>query len=109
MSKLYIKGKKRLSGEVTVQGAKNSALPILAATVLCKGQSVIHNCPDLSDVNASIRILEHLGCVCKREDNTLIVDSENINCYDIPESLMREMRSSIVLLGAIAARMGRAK
>lgn len=109
MSKLYIKGKKRLSGEITVQGAKNSALPILAATVLCKGQSVIHNCPDLSDVNASIRILEHLGCVCKREDNTLIVNSENINCYDIPDALMREMRSSIVLLGAISARMGRAK
>lgn len=109
MSKLYINGGKRLSGEVTVQGAKNSALPILAATVLCDGESVIHNCPKLSDVTASVRILEHLGCICRREGDTLIVDSRNISCFDIPDSLMREMRSSIVLLGAISARMGRAK
>ena len=109
MSKLYINGGKRLSGEVSVQGAKNSALPILAATVLCHGESVIHNCPELSDVTASVRILEHLGCVCKREGDTLVVNSANISCCDIPDSLMREMRSSIVLLGAISARMGRAK
>ncbi len=109
MSKLYINGGKRLSGKVSVQGAKNSALPILAATVLCRGKNVIHNCPLLSDITASVRILEHLGCTCTREGSTLIVDSTNIGCYDIPDCLMREMRSSIVLLGAIAARMGRAK
>lgn len=64
MSKLIITGGKMLSGEVQIQGAKNSVLPILAATVLCKGTSVIHNCPNLSDVNASINILRHLGCEC---------------------------------------------
>lgn len=108
-SKIYINGGQRLNGELEVQGAKNGALPILAATVLCEGESVIHNCPSLSDVDATIRILEHLGCRCKKEGSTLTVNAETVNCFDIPESLMREMRSSIVLLGAIVSRTGKAK
>ena len=62
MSKLYITGQNRLSGSVCVQGAKNSALPILAATVLTKGESVLYHCPDLTDVEASMCILRWLGC-----------------------------------------------
>ena len=108
MSKLCIRGGRRLNGELSVQGAKNGVLPILAATVLCDGESVIHNCPDLSDVDASIKILEHLGCKCKKEGSTLIVDAQNVNRSNIPEFLMREMRSSIVLLGAIVGRTGEA-
>ncbi len=106
MSKLFINGGKRLCGEITVQGAKNGALPILAAAVICEGESIIHNCPYLSDVDASVRILEHLGCNCRREGTTLIINTDNIARCDIPDHLMREMRSSIVLLGAIAARLG---
>ena len=109
MSVLSIEGGKRLYGEVTVQGAKNSVLPILAATLLCTGVSVIHNCPNISDVAVSIKILEHLGCKCDFSNNTLCVDAGNIICDDIPDSLMREMRSSVVFLGAIAARVGSAK
>ena len=109
MSKLLINGGKRLCGELSVHGAKNGALPILAATILCAGECVIHNCPYLSDVDASVRILEHLGCTCDREGSTLIVNTKNMSRYDIPDELMREMRSSIVWLGAIAGRMGRAK
>ncbi len=109
MSKLYINGGKRLCGEVKVHGAKNSVLPILAATLLCGGECVIHNCPYLSDVDSSVRILEHLGCNCRREGSTLIVNTENLTRCDIPDELMQEMRSSIVWLGAIAGRMGRAK
>ena len=108
MSKLCINGGRRLCGELTVQGAKNSVLPLLAAAVLCDGESVIHNCPDLSDVSATVQILQHLGCSCKREDNTLIVNAKNLNRYDIPDILMREMRSSIVLLGALVGRTGKA-
>ena len=108
-SKLYINGGRRLSGELKVQGAKNGALPILAATVLCEGECVIRNCPSLSDVDATVRILEHLGCRCKKEGDTLTVDATHIDKYDIPDKLMREMRSSIVLLGAIVSRTGRAK
>lgn len=109
MSKLIVEGKNRLSGELSIQGAKNSALPILASTILCKGENIIHNCPMLSDVYATIKILEYLGCRVKIDNNLLIVDSTNINRFDIPDNLMREMRSSIVFLSAIASRMGRAK
>lgn len=109
MSTLVLEGGNRLNGEVTVQGAKNSVLPILAATLLCGGKSVIHNCPDISDVDVSIKILRHLGCDCTFEGNTITVDARNIVRDDIPDNLMREMRSSVVFLGAIAARTGSAK
>ena len=108
MQRIVINGLKELNGEIDVQGSKNSSLPILAATVLVKGVSVIHNCPDLSDVRAAVSILEHLGCAVKRENSTLIVDSSDISCYNIPDCLMREMRSSIVFLGSVLGRTGRA-
>lgn len=109
MSKFYINGGKRLCGELSVHGAKNSVLPILAATLLCGGECVIHNCPNLSDVASSLKILEHLGCDCRREGGSLIVNTQSLVRYDIPDDLMQEMRSSIVWLGAIAGRLGRAR
>lgn len=104
MSKLIISGGARISGEITVQGAKNSVLPILAATVLCDGISTIHNCPKLSDVNAAIKILRHLGCKCEFKNNTVTVDTKKLKCSHIPDELMREMRSSVMFLGAILGR-----
>lgn len=108
MSELVINGGNRLYGEVKIHGAKNSVLPILAATVLCKGTSVIHNCPDLSDVNASINILKHLGCKCSFKNNTVTVNTNTLNCSRIPDTLMREMRSSVIFLGAILGKCGNA-
>lgn len=108
MDKIVINGGKRLNGEITVQGAKNSVLPILVATLLVNGISVIHNCPRLSDVDATIKILEYLGCVVTREGNTITVDSTGVNQTHVPDDLMREMRSSIVFLGGILGRMGKA-
>lgn len=108
MNKFIVTGGNRLNGEITVQGAKNSVLPILVATLLVKGKSVIHNCPCLSDVKATIRILEYLGCRVTREGRTIIVDSTDISRNDVPDNLMREMRSSIVFLGGIMGRMGKA-
>ena len=67
MAEYRIAGGRPLSGTLRVQGAKNSVLPILAATLLVRGECVIGNCPDLSDVRASVRILEHLGCRVRRE------------------------------------------
>ena len=93
MSKIVINGGKRLTGEVTVQGAKNSVLPILAAAVLCDGVCVIHNCPDLADVDTSIKILRNFGAKVDYNDKTMVIDSKGIENYEIPESLMREMRS----------------
>lgn len=108
MSEFIINGGRRLSGELTVQGAKNSILPLLAATYLCDSECVLHNCPRLSDVDASIEILKHLGALVKREGNSLIVDSADCFGSDIPEELMLKMRSSIVFLGAILAKCQKA-
>ena len=109
MGKLMIDGGVPLSGEISVHGAKNSSLPLLAATLISAGRSVLHNCPQLSDVDTAYRILEHLGCSVQREGDTVTVDSSEMSCSEIPESLMSEMRSSIVFLGAIAARLGTAR
>ncbi len=108
MDKIIINGNRRLNGEITVQGAKNSVLPILVATLLVNGVSVIHNCPILSDVEATIKILKYLGCIVTREGHTVTVDSTNVNRNDVPDNLMREMRSSIVFLGGILGRTGKA-
>ena len=108
MDKIIINGSKKLNGEITVQGAKNSVLPILVATLLVDGISVIHNCPIISDVDATIKILRYLGCAVIRENHTITVDSTGVNKNDVPDELMREMRSSIVFLGGILGRMGKA-
>lgn len=109
MQKLIINGNHQLNGEVTVQGAKNSVLPIIAASLLINGQSVIHNCPKITDVACSVKILQALGCKVKCEENTIIIDSSTINSFEIPDNLMREMRSSIVFMGAILSRFNKAK
>ena len=105
---IVIDGPAALDGELKVQGAKNSTLPLLAATVLCKGQTVLHNCPHLSDVDTAVRILEHLGSRCRWEGGSLVVDHA-MTCCQVPPELMREMRSSIVFLGAIVSRCGEAE
>lgn len=108
MSVYLVEGGRTLKGTARVHGAKNSVLPILAATILCPGQSVIHNCPDLSDVRASVDILTHLGCRVARAGDTITVDASSLTRCDVPERLMREMRSSVIFLGAVLARTGRA-
>ncbi len=108
MEKLIINGGRKLSGKVDLQGSKNSALPILSACVIVDGISVIHNCPDITDVSAALKILEYIGCKTKREGHTVIVDATGANRFYIPGKLMREMRSSIVFLGALLARFGAA-
>ena len=109
MSCYRIVGGRPLEGRLTVQGAKNSVLPILAAALLAPGQSVIRNCPDLSDVSAALDILSLLGCRVERQGDAVLVDASVLGRCDIPERLMREMRSSVIFLGALLARMGAAE
>lgn len=109
MSKFLVENTNGLSGKVLVQGSKNSALPILAATILCNSECVIKNCPDLSDVDATIEILQSLGAKVKKEKNNIIIDPSTINNYIISRNLMTKMRSSILFLGAIISRMGKVK
>lgn len=105
---IVIQGPGALSGELSVQGAKNSALPLLAAAVLARGETVLHNCPRLSDVDTACRILEHLGCRCRWQEGSLVIENA-ATCCEVPQCLMREMRSSIVFLGAIVSRCGEAR
>lgn len=107
MKKIVINGGGKLNGRVELQGSKNSALPILAAAAAVDGVTIIHNCPDLTDVTAALKILEHIGCKTKREGHTVIVDATGVYRFDIPETLMHEMRSSIVFLGSLLARFGK--
>ncbi len=106
MQKFVIQGGRRLEGDITVQGAKNSALPILAAALLCGGESNITNVPKLSDVYAACRILSSLGCTCRMQGHTVTVRADAIQRHVIPEPLMQEMRSSIIFLGALLGRTG---
>jgi len=108
MQFLEVSGGNRLRGTVSVGGAKNSVLPILAATLINGGENTLHNCPDLRDVDSAIAILRHLGCTVEREGHTIRVDSSNITRCDVPDRLMREMRSSVIFLGPILARCGEA-
>ena len=108
MQMLLIQGCKKLHGEVSIHGAKNSTLPLMAASLLCDGESVLHNCPSLSDVDTAIGILRHLGCSVERAGCDVAIDPRKADHYEIPDGLMREMRSSIIFLGAIISRMGRA-
>ena len=107
MECLVIDGGYGLHGEIKVQGSKNGALPVLAASVL-GGRSVIHNCPRLTDTDSSLEILRMLGCGAARNGNTVTVDADCVPRCDIPPELMRRMRSSVIFLGAVLARCGRA-
>ena len=109
MEKYLIKGGNSLYGEVTVSGAKNSSLPILAATLMTDTQSILHNCPNLSDVKATINILKHLGCQVTREKEDITVFAKDADTFEIPDKMMREMRSSIIFLGAVLTRFKNAK
>ena len=109
MDKYIIKGGNKLSGRVRVHGAKNAVLPIMAASVLAGDKCSIYDCPCLSDVIHTVKILECLGCRVDFSGDVLEIDSSGISSWEIPEELMREMRSSIIFLGALAGKMGRAR
>lgn len=105
MSKYTIRGGNKIEGRLAIRGAKNSILPIIAATILNESVSTIHNVPDISDVYVMIKILESIGCKVKYEDGTLVVDSSNISSMEIDEHYVRKMRSSIIVMGAMIGRL----
>lgn len=106
MQKFVITGGNRLSGEINLQGSKNSALPIMAGTLLANGECVLKSCPVLTDVYSASRILNGLGCKCRLSSGSAVIDSSGVSDFKIPDELMREMRSSIMFMGAILGRMG---
>jgi len=106
MSHLTITGGRVLEGSLRVQGAKNSALPLLAASVLSEGVSVFRNCPRLTDVEATVQILRRVGCRVYADGDSLTVDASGPITPEVPDELMRQMRSSVIFLGALLSRCG---
>ena len=106
MSQYVIKGGKRLEGELQIDGCKNAVLPIIAATLLIEDVTYIQNCPKILDVRIMTQILEQLGCHIQWQEHTLAIDTRHLTTFVLNESLVKKMRSSIILLGAL---MGRCK
>ncbi|MBE3101411.1 MAG: UDP-N-acetylglucosamine 1-carboxyvinyltransferase [Firmicutes bacterium] len=109
MTKFRIQGGKKLQGDIKVVGAKNSILPVLAAVLLNQRPVVLYDFPNLIDVENMILILKSIGCQIKREGSALIVDPSVISDWVIPDRYVKEIRSSIIMLGAVLGRMKRAK
>lgn len=108
MEKLCVHGGVPLYGTAQVSGAKNAALPIMAATVLHGGKYVLHNCPDITDVATAGEMIVSLGGKVCRSGSTVTVDTRELSGWIIPASLMEKMRASILFLGALLGRFGRA-
>ena len=106
MESIIVEGGRPLEGKVSVSGAKNSVLPLLAAAILFRGGCLLHNCPRLSDVAAAAEILEHLGCRVDHTGHSIWVDAQGLCRDEIPQALMERMRSSILFLGPLLARTG---
>lgn len=104
MKKFVIEGGKKLEGTTYVSGSKNASLPIIAATLLNKGINKLYNVPNIHDTKMMFKILEGLGCKVKKTNGKIVIDSRNITNYEIPDNLMSQMRSSVIIAGALLSR-----
>ena len=109
MSKFIIEGGKRLEGEVKISGSKNAALPIIAATILNAGKTTLYNVPDIQDVQTMFEIIKDIGGKVNKKRNKIIIDTSEIHTYEIPDNLMRQMRSSVILAGALIGKYHKAR
>ena len=104
MASYIIEGGSVLEGALSVSGSKNASLPIIAASILNGGISKLYNVPNIHDTQITLKILKILGCKVNKKNGKIIIDSSNMDTHKIPDDLMRQMRSSVVLAGAILAR-----
>jgi UDP-N-acetylglucosamine 1-carboxyvinyltransferase len=109
MDHYIITGKQKLQGTIRVSGAKNSSLPLLAASLLAEGTSTLLEIPRLADITHMIAVLKHLGCQVKRQQETLLINTESLQSWEVDENLMRQMRASNLILGPLLARNGRVR
>lgn len=105
MSVIHVHGLHSLKGEINIQGSKNAVLPVMAASLLHRGTIVINNVPRIQDVSCMMGILEYLGCVCALDGHTLTIDTREVSSTRIPESQVKQMRSSVMLLGPLLGRL----
>jgi UDP-N-acetylglucosamine 1-carboxyvinyltransferase len=109
MKTIVIQGGIKLKGEVVISGAKNAALPIIAAGLLCEGGHTIANVPHLADVTTLGRILQNMGVTFERQGHDILLDSSGLANPEAPYDLVRTMRASVLVLGPLVARMGKAR
>jgi UDP-N-acetylglucosamine 1-carboxyvinyltransferase len=109
VERLLVTGGQRLSGSVRIGGAKNSALKLMAASLLAEGRTVLHNVPDIADCRTMIDVLQHLGAPVERVGGTVTIDTALAGGLETPYELVRRMRASILVLGPLLARRGRAR
>ncbi|WP_434797791.1 UDP-N-acetylglucosamine 1-carboxyvinyltransferase [Terrisporobacter vanillatitrophus] len=109
MAKIIVKKSNPLKGSVRIDGAKNAVLPIIAATLLAKGKSVLREVPNLKDVHVISDLLRHLGAEVEYKGTTLTVDATNLTTYDAPYELVRKMRASFLVMGPLLARFNQTK
>jgi UDP-N-acetylglucosamine 1-carboxyvinyltransferase len=108
MDKIVVKGGERLVGEVEVGGSKNAALPIFAASLLTEGVNLLTNVPHLKDVDTIVRVLRNLGVKVGKEDRTYRIDATKASGHEAPYDLVKTMRASVLVLGPLVARLGKA-
>jgi UDP-N-acetylglucosamine 1-carboxyvinyltransferase len=109
MEKIVIEGGHRLEGTVSVSGAKNAALPLLVSTLLTEGCSTFDNVPDLRDIRTIKKLLTDLGAKVEANQEVVKVDASGVNSHEAPYDLVRTMRASVLVLGPLLARLGRAR
>jgi UDP-N-acetylglucosamine 1-carboxyvinyltransferase len=109
MDKIVIEGGRPLEGEVAISGAKNAALPLIAATLLAPGRHTLHNVPDLRDTRTILALLASLGAEWERQDSTVRINTENLENFEASYDLVKTMRASVLVLGPLLARLGRAR
>lgn len=109
MDKLVIEGGVPLQGTVRISGAKNAALPLLAACLLAPGQHILHNVPDLRDTRTMLRLLEILGARWERNNSTISINTDNLTGVEAPYDLVKTMRASVLVLGPLLSRNGYAR
>lgn len=109
MAKIIVRKSNPLVGKVKIDGAKNAVLPIIAATLLAEGKSVLKGVPDLKDVHVISDLLRHLGAEVEYKDGNLTVDASNITTCEAPYELVRKMRASFLVMGPLLARFNKTK
>ncbi len=109
MEKIVIEGGVPLKGEVSVSGSKNSILPLMAACILNNGENTFVNVPDLADIRVMADILTDLGAKVRRDGGRLLIDSSGINRWDTKYEMVKKMRASVLTLGPLTVRFGRAR
>ncbi len=109
MSKFIINGGQKLKGEITISGSKNASLPIIAATILNSGKTTLYNVPNINDVETMFEIIQEMGGKITRKNKKVIIDTYNVHKFEIPDKLMRKMRSSVILAGALIGRYKKAR